>query len=106
MEFPDILFQAGYEVKDRMCLACGKDTATSVLCTTSKEIVPLCDRCGSDWNFHGYYILKRLKPTKLLGNILKYKLSHPFKPSFVTIYRDLKSYNEWGKNMKKFSKHL
>ena len=107
MEFPDILFASYFNEtrKAKVCFVCGSAKAECYLRNMSRIIVPMCDTCTSDWNFHGYYILRRLKPNKLIWNIFKYKLTH-FSPSWYQIYQDLKAYAAWGKKMKKFAKHM
>lgn len=112
MEFPDILFESYYNEtgKEKLCLVCGKDRAESYLRNMSRIIVPMCKTCGSDWNFHGYYILRRLKPKELFNTILNYKWEMykklRFGPSWYQILTDLRAYAAWGKKMKKFAKHM
>lgn len=107
MEFPDLLFESPLnDVKQaRACLVCGKCKAETFLRNQERVIVPMCRTCGSDWNFHGYYILRRLKPKQLLWNLFKYKLTH-FRPSLYRLYRDVKGYAAWGKKMKRFAKMM
>jgi hypothetical protein len=86
-----------------MCLVCASKYAESVLRTTEKEIVPLCTDCAADWNFHGYSILKRIKPSRLIWRTVQFKMLHPFqKPSLMSIWQDIKALQEWAAKMKKW----
>jgi hypothetical protein len=104
MEFPEPLYEATYLQSRRMCLVCARKYAESVLRTTEKEIVPLCEDCAADWNFYGYLILKRIKPTRLIWRTLGFKILHPFQqPSLRTIWQDIKTLQAWSEKMKKWS---
>jgi hypothetical protein len=107
MDFPEPLFESYYsESPNKVCFICGRRKAESFLRTTNSiEVVPMCDPCSKDWNFYGYYTLKRIKPKKLLWNILIYKLTH-FRPSWYMIYKGLKAFTDWSKRMKKFAKYM
>jgi hypothetical protein len=105
IEFPEPLFECCYMAKRKLCLACGKKEAKTVLRNTERDVCPLCEDCSTDWNFYGYGVLKRIKPLRLLWNICLFKLSHPWQPSLVTISGDIQSLKQWGEHMRKF-KHL
>ena len=63
----------------------------------------VCDDCRADWNFYGYLILKKVKPASLISGIVKYKVLHPFQePSWRTIWRDVRGFQEWASKMKRF----
>ncbi len=102
-EFPEPLFECAWVTGKRICLVCGSNKAETCL-RTDKEVVPLCNGCSKDWNFHGYYILQRLTPFQLCKKLTWYKLTHPFEASWGTIISDLKGYSEWAKKMKKYLK--
>lgn len=102
---PEPLFQTNYIEGSHVCLACANGLATTMLreALHNKEIVPLCNDCSSDWNIYSYYILKRIKPTKLLFNLAKFKILHPFKsPPTSVIIGDISRMNRWAKKMRKF----
>jgi NAD-dependent SIR2 family protein deacetylase len=100
-EFPEPLFEAIFYSK-KVCLVCGQTKASSVLRTTDRELIPLCKSCSSEWNFYGYYILKKIKPKTLILNLIKFKILHPFHDNVVSIYKSMKDIQEWAKKMKKF----
>jgi len=104
-EFPEPLWETYYLTKPKICLACGQGKAESVLRNGDKDVCPLCKKCAIVWNGHGYCLLKRIKPLKVLWNIYLYKLRHWWTPSWVTIYQDIRSFYKWATYMKKF-KHL
>jgi hypothetical protein len=105
MEFPEPLYESFLLPRPKLCLVCGSKKAHTVLRSATRDVCPLCKDCGADWNLYGYYVLKRIKPAKLLLNIGWFKLGHWFQPSFLAIWRDVKSFKQWGEHMKKF-KHL
>jgi hypothetical protein len=105
MEFPEPLFESCCMSKRKLCLACGKKEARTVLRTTERDVCPLCKDCSADWNFYGYLVLKRIKPLRLIRNIGLFKLMHPWQPSLWTIWEDIQSFKQWGEHMRKF-KHL
>ncbi len=101
-DLPEPLFESSV-VGTRLCLVCARKLASGVLRTVTRPVVPLCDDCRADWNFFGYLILKRVKPGRLISNIIKYKVLHPFQaPSSMTIWRDVQGFQEWAMKMKKF----
>ena len=102
MDFPEPLFESTHLTKPKVCLVCGKKQAKTVLRNTERDVCPLCVDCSANWNFHGYDILKRVKPLYLLWNIYKFKVMHPFQVSPLTIWADVKSLQQWGKHMKQF----
>jgi len=85
-----------------MCLVCARALAGSVLRTTNREVVPLCQDCATDWNIYGYEILKRIKPMRLLKRTVLFKLRHPLRPSLRTILRDIKGLQDWAGKMRKW----
>jgi hypothetical protein len=102
MDFPEPLFEAHLN-QQKVCLICAKRFAKTVLRTTDREIVPLCEDCSSDWNLYGYPILKRIKPGVLLRRLLAFKLRHPFRrPSWLTIGRDINGLKDWAGKMRKW----
>jgi hypothetical protein len=102
MDFPDPLFESAVDGK-KLCLVCAKKPASASLRTVCRPVVPLCDDCRADWNFFGYLILKKIKPAKLISGIIKYKMTHPFQaPSWATLWRDVRAFQEWSAGMKKF----
>src|SRR5262249_49173931 len=104
MDFPEPLFESVVE-GNRLCLVCAENQASRSLWTVSRPVVPLCEDCRADWNFLDYLILKKVKPAVLISRIIKYKLLHPFKaPSWLTIWRDLRGFQEWAGKMRKFKK--
>jgi hypothetical protein len=105
--FPEPLFESFLLSEKKVCLACGKYRAASVLYTSinMRPLIPLCVNCAADWNFYGYLILKRIKPKKLLTNLVFWKLLHPFQsPSILSIIRDLRGIAAWSKRMTKWTK--
>jgi len=102
-DWPDPLYECAWVTGKRVCLACGSNKAETCL-RYSKEVVPLCKGCSCAWNGHGYCVLQRLKPYQLIKNLIWYKITHPFEVSWITILRDLKTYNEWAKKMMKYLK--
>jgi len=103
LDFPEPLYETTFLQSRRMCLVCARKFAESVLRTTVKEIVPLCKDCAVDWNFYGYLILKRIKPSRLIWRTLVFKILHPFQPpSLRTIWQDIKNLQAWGAKMKKW----
>jgi hypothetical protein len=102
-DFPEPLFETSLEGK-RLCLVCARKHASRALWTVRRPVVPLCDDCRADWNLYGYLILKKIKPASLISNILKFKLHHPFQsPSLLTVWRDVRRFQEWAQKMKKYS---
>ncbi|MBI2803643.1 MAG: hypothetical protein HYX68_01500 [Planctomycetes bacterium] len=103
MDFPEPLYETTHLQSRRMCLVCARKHAESVLRTTEKEIVPLCKGCAADWNCHGYLILRRIKPGRLIWRTLVFKMFHPFQtPSLRVIWQDIKSLQAWAAKMKKW----
>jgi hypothetical protein len=100
-DFPEPLFESHLQ-DERMCLVCARNLASSVLRTPSKEIVPLCSSCATDWNIYGYNILRRIKPGRLLKRAVLFKLRHPLRPSIRTITRDIKSLQNWAAKMRRW----
>jgi hypothetical protein len=87
-----------------MCYLCYRD-ASSALFRGTDSLVPLCQKCAADWNFHGYEILKKINPTHLVFHLLLFKLRHPFEfPSFFNLYLSLKQLIDWTENIKKWKK--
>src|SRR5262245_40112228 len=102
MDFPDPLFESAVE-GTKLCLVCAKKPASSSLWTVNRPVVPLCDDCRADWNFYGYLILKKITPAKLISGIVTFKLTHPFQaPSWATLWRDVRGFQNWSAQMKKF----
>ncbi len=102
MDLPEPLFES-YLHQPHICLVCAQKLARSVLRTTQREIVPLCEDCSANWNLYGYQILKRIKPAPLFKRILAFKVRHPFqRPSWRTIWRDISRLREWAEKMKKW----
>lgn len=102
MDFPEPLFESHLHNR-KICLACATRFAKTVLRTTDREVVPLCEDCASDWNIHGYQILRRIKPAKLVRRLATFKLRHPFRPpSWPALWRDLRGFSAWGKKMRKW----
>lgn len=99
-QFPEPLFES-WLIENKVCLVCGTTKASSCLRTTSKFIIPICNFCSSEWNFHGYYILRRIKPKKLFWNIFKYKLSC-LRPSWFSVIKDISNLLNWSKKMKRY----
>jgi len=103
MDFPEPLYETELHGR-RVCMACGEKRAVKVLRTTQREIVPLCEDCSRRWNVHGYQILKRIRPGKLISRLVLFKLLHPFQqPSLCRIWDDLKSFQAWAKKMKRWT---
>ncbi len=103
LDLPEPLYETTYLHSRRMCLVCARRFADSVLRTTEKEIVPLCTDCAADWNFYGYLILRRIKPSRLIWRTAVFKSLHPFQePSLRTIWQDVKSLQGWAEKMKKW----
>lgn len=103
MDFPEPLYETTDLHSRKMCLICASKFAESVLRTTDREIVPLCKDCAADWNFHGYSILKRIRPGRLIWQTAAFKARHPFQqPSLAAIWQDVKRLQAWAKNMKKW----
>jgi hypothetical protein len=101
-DLPEPLFESSVEGA-RLCLVCTKRSATGALWTVSRPVVPLCDDCRADWNFYGYQILKRVRPTRLIWGIAKYKMLHPLQgPGLTAIWRDVCGLQEWAIKMKRF----
>jgi hypothetical protein len=101
-DFPEPLFESFVEGK-RLCLVCAKKQASGALWTATRLVVPICDDCRADWNFYGYLILKRIKPARLILGIIKYKVLHLFQaPSYWTIWRDVRGFQQWASKMRKF----
>jgi hypothetical protein len=88
IEIPDPLYET-FIWRQSPCLACGKDKAVNVLRTSSVEIVPICVACTTRWRLYGYGMLKSIKPSTLVWNLLKFKLRHPFYCSWFKILNDL-----------------
>ena len=62
IDLPEPLYETyTLSSKDKVCLVCGQVLATSVLRTTTAEIVPLCRGCAMDWNWYGYQTQKKIK---------------------------------------------
>ena len=102
MDFPEPLFESHLHQR-KVCLVCAKKYAKTVLRTVEREIVPVCADCASDWNFYGYHVLRRIKPGRLVGRLLAFKLRHPFqRPSWPTIWRDVVGLKEWAGKMRKW----
>jgi len=103
-EFPDILFESHLSTS-RLCLVCAKHRASTVLRTVEREIVPVCRDCGADWNFYGYYILKRIKLWTLVRRITYFKAWNCFRRPFIwTIWSDVNELKKWSFKMKKWLK--
>jgi hypothetical protein len=101
--FPETLFETYSFTGNRVCLVCGSNKAESVLRSIDRELVPLCAACSRDWNFHGYNILKKIKPKQLLQSLLVYKLRHWFSaPSVMALCRSLRDLGDWSAKMKRF----
>ncbi len=104
IDFPEPLFEAQLH-QTKLCLACARRPAATVLRSSSREIVPIFEDCSKDWNIHGYQILRRIKPARLVQRIVKFKLMHPFqRPSLRTIWRDVNGLKEWAGKMRKWMK--
>lgn len=88
----------------KVCLVCGSAKAISVLRTTNKDIFPICNKCSFNWNFYGYEIFKRIKPKKLIWNLIKFKIMHPFYDNPISIYKGLKAAEAWSAKMKRYLK--
>ena len=102
IDFPDPLFETDVE-GDHLCLVCGSAQARRALWTVHRLVVPLCEDCRADWNCYGYLIFRKITPTRLLSSIVKYKLLHPFRaPSWRGIWRDLRGFQEWARQMKPY----
>lgn len=101
-KFPEPLYASPYMDKPNcVCLVCGSKKASGTLRTSSEELIPICDDCEAKFNFHTYFILKRINIRKLIWNLFLYKLTH-LKPSIYTIYKQLNKFQSWAKRMKKF----
>lgn len=101
-EFPDPLWEASLTSK-RLCLVCARHEAKTVLRGIQEEIIPLCQECSFGWNFYRYQILKRINPLQLITRIIYYKLFRPFsKPSYYTIYQDIRKFQSWVRKMKRW----
>jgi hypothetical protein len=102
MDLPEPLFESHLHQR-KTCLVCGERYARTVLRTTGREVVPLCENCSADWNIYGYQILRRIKPGPLLRRLLAFKLRHPFaRPSLRAIWRDIAGLQAWARRMKKW----
>jgi len=102
MDLPEPLFESALHDR-KVCLVCARRYAKTVLRTTEREIVPVCEDCASDWNFYGYQILKRIKPGRLVQRLLAFKLRHPFqRPSLLVVWRDVAALKEWAGKMRKW----
>jgi transposase-like protein len=102
--FPETLFEANLLEGTKVCLACGSRKAVSVLRTIDREVIPICKHCSFNWNFYGYEILKKIKPKKLIWNLIKFKLRHPFIGGWYSIYTQLKVMEVWSARMKRWLK--
>jgi|SRR5687767_1702898 len=102
MNFPEPLYETYYFVhRPRMCLICTKAYAASMLRTVDTEVVPICKGCSADWDFHGYAILKRITPGRLIRGALLFRLLHP-RSSLVTTWRDVQVLRAWARKMKEW----
>ncbi len=102
MEFPEPLFESHLHQR-KICLVCARKYAKTVLRSTDREIVPICEDCSADWNFYGYQILKRIKPGPLVKGLLWFKARHLLgQPTWRTIWRDIRLLKEWAGRMKKW----
>lgn len=103
MDYPEPLFEAGLHHR-RVCLGCARQFARTVLRTTEHEIVPICAACSAAWNFHGYQILRRIKPARLVWRLVVFKLMHPFRtPGWREIVDNLKRLKEWARKMRRWT---
>lgn len=104
--FPEPLWETPcfMSSKRKICLVCGSAKAISVLRTTTTEIFPICSGCSFNWNFYGYEIFKKIKPKKLIWNLIKFKLIHPFYDNPISIYNNLKTIQIWSNRMKRYLK--
>lgn len=98
--FPDPLYESFYNASGKFCFLCGKKSH-SCLYRKTTPLIPLCKCCSSDWNFHGYEILKRIKIQKLLLFKLKYMLR---KPSFLSLIKNIHELRNWIKDVKTYKK--
>ena len=100
---PEPLFESYYMPKRHVCLRCGKARATSLLYTPMgmRPVLPMCKDCATDWNWYGYYALKRIQPKSLIWNLIKFKFWHPFsRPSGFDLYRDIRNMLRWVRKMR------
>lgn len=99
---PEPLFESIHMPQPHICLCCGHKWATTVLITPigMRAVVPICESCSIRWNFYGYYALKKIRPKKVLWQLLKFKARNLWRhPSFVDIYNDVKSMIRWSRKM-------
>ncbi len=103
--FPETLYEANLHNTKKVCLVCGSGKAETILRTIDREVAPICKNCGSDWNFYGYEIFKKIKPKTLIQNILKYKVFNIFgSQSLWKTYKDIQIFQKWSIGMKKWLK--
>lgn len=102
--FPDTLFESCVCYENKICLVCGSAKAISTLRTTTITIFPICRNCSFNWNVYGYEVFKKIKPKKLILNIIKFKLTHPFFDSIISIYKNFKVIKSWSTKIKKYLK--
>ena len=98
---PEPLYESYLLPSPKVCLTCARGPAHSGLYSGPRLVVPICKECAADWNFHGYDLLKKVRPKQLLLRLANYKLFHLFsRPGPVEISRDLKEMARWAKKMK------
>lgn len=106
MDFPEPLYESyHFAHRPRMCLVCAKNEASSVLRTVDREVVPICAKCSAEWNFHGYEILKRIRPGRLACRALLFQLLHP-RSSLLATWRDAQALRRWAEKMKRWMKRI
>jgi hypothetical protein len=104
MDFPEPLYEA-QGTSPKLCLACGGRKAAMVLRTTVMEVVPVCEDCSAAWRFHGYQILRRIRPGCLIRRMVLFKLSHLFgPPGLRTLWSDLARFRGWAQRMKRWTR--
>lgn len=84
--------------RKKVCLVCGTAKAATVLRTICEEIIPICKKCSTEYLIFETLLLKKIKPKKLIFNIIKFKLRHIFSvQSWRKICKDLKVFSNWYK---------
>jgi hypothetical protein len=98
---PEPLYESFLLPTPKVCLVCACRRASSALYSDTRLVVPLCAECASDWNIHGYDVLKRVRPKQLLLRLVKYKVLHLFRPPGVLeLSKDVAGMARWSKKMK------
>lgn len=104
IDVPEPLWETTFCTTGKTCLVCANYFAFSVLRTVNEEVVPMCKDCSVRWNFHGYLILKEIRPWNLIKKLLWFKLKHPVKCSLISFFKDVRKLQSWAKKMKRWLK--